>query len=220
MNHTRRRSLLVLLLPVPLTLSMAAAFWAFPRWLGTELGYVSCFLVYWLLWCLAVPSILIGRDGIRSLLSPARPLFDRPNWVAAALWVLVTLVALVMYLPSALQAPGLLLAIAVPVAVANGFLEELLWRGLYLRTFPGSPVVAWVYPAIPFALWHFVPQAVYPADGGPLSLVVATLFLGLAYGYVTWRTHSVWWAGLSHSANGVVALGGAVAPSIYGLLVG
>lgn len=166
-------------------------FLGFAHWFGTELGYVLGFLVYWLFWCLLAPAVLLDRNGLCSLIRPARLLFNRTNWAAALLWLLVVLVALVMYLPDALDAPYLLLVIAIPVATLNGFLEELLWRGLYLRSFPGAPIVAWVYPAIPFALWHFVPQTVIPAEGGALSIFVSTLFLGLVYGYITWRTMCV-----------------------------
>jgi membrane protease YdiL (CAAX protease family) len=220
MALSRWKTVLVLLLPAPLMLSMAAVFRVLTHWLGTDLGYVLGFLVYWVFWCLAIPAVVLGRDSFASLLRPARPLFHRANWAAAALWLLVTLVAIVMYLPAALDASYLLLAIAVPVASLNGFAEELLWRGLYLRTFPEAPIGAWIYPAIPFALWHLVPQMVFSAESGPYSLVVSTVFLGLAYGYITWRTKSVLWAALSHSLSGVIALGGAIAPSIDRLVAG
>jgi len=220
MRRTRHVKLLVLLLPLPLILSMAGVFVLFTQWWGGNLGYVLSFLVYWLIWCLMVPAVLLGRVHLQSLLRPGRPLFARANLGAAALWLVVTIVALIMYLPDALAAPGLLFAIAVPVGTLNGFFEEVLWRGLYLRTFSDAPLMAWVYPAIPFALWHFVPQLTFPAEGGTLSLVLSTLFLGLAYGYVTWKTESVRWAAISHGLSGVIALGGAIAPSIHRMVGG
>jgi membrane protease YdiL (CAAX protease family) len=121
-----------------------------------------------------------------------------------------------MYGGEFLAAPWMLILAAIPLATINGFCEELLWRGLYVRAFPSSPWLGMVFPAAGFALWHFAPQLVYPAEN-MASFVVSTLFLGLAYGFIAYRTGSAKWPAISHSLSGILALSGWLAPSLLAL---
>jgi membrane protease YdiL (CAAX protease family) len=52
---------------------------------------------------------------------------------------------------------------------------------------------------------------VFPAENKP-TFILSTLFLGLAYGYIAYRTGSAFWTAISHSLNGVLALSGMLAP--------
>jgi membrane protease YdiL (CAAX protease family) len=46
----------------------------------------------------------------------------------------------------------------VGIAVINATLEELFWRGVYIRLFPSRLVAGRLYPAAMFALWHLSPN--------------------------------------------------------------
>ncbi len=132
---------------------------------------------------------------------------------------LTTAGALSMYfIPLAAQTPLPLILIGVLVAVINGYCEELLGRGLYVKAFPRQPIWGVVYPAARFALWHVAPQLVYPAPEGVGALVESAFGLGLVYGAVAHQTGAMKWVGLSHSVNGVLAFGGALAPSLLRLV--
>jgi membrane protease YdiL (CAAX protease family) len=107
--------------------------------------------------------------------------------------------------------------IAIPVPTLNGFCEEVLWRGLYVRVFPENIWLAILYPSVGFALWHLVPLSIF-SEGNKYSFVLSTFFLGMVYGYIAYETGSAKWTAISHSLNGMLALGGMITSSIMKLL--
>jgi membrane protease YdiL (CAAX protease family) len=219
MNIASPNKTLFLILPILLILSTAFVFVALSRWLNAELGYVFGFLFYWVIWCFLVPLSILKKEGIASLFREEIPLFQKSNWLPAILLVLIVVVTVVMYPPTGLlAAPAKLLIIAIPVAIINGICEEMLWRGLYVKTFPSNMLLGFVYPSIGFAFWHISPQFVFPAEGGVWPFVVSTFFLGISYGWISYRTGSINWNAISHSIGGILDVGGAIAPSIFALL--
>ena len=218
MNLTPPKRYFLLALPVLLIPSTALVFVSMSQWLGKELGYVLGFLFYFIVWCLAVPLIYLGRHGLLSLFKEETPLFRKENWLLIIFLLLTTFGAAVMYLPSIANAPILLVAIALPVAIISGTCEEILWRGLYTKVFPHRLILGFIYPTIGFAVWHVSPQLVFPSASGIVAFAGSTFFLGLCYGAVAYKTGSIKWTALSHSLNGILALGGALAPSIFRLV--
>ncbi len=197
----------LLALPAALWVSTAGVFWLAAQALGQPAGYLLGFAFYWLFWCLAVPRLLLGPGGWRRLVTDQAPLFSRANWPAALLWVIVTGVAVLMYGQKFVAAPGALILIAIPVALFSGFCEEGLWRGLYVSANPRNPWLGILYPAAGFAVWHLAPQMIYPAANVP-AFILSTLCLGLAYGFIAYRTGSARWTAFSHGLNGILALAG------------
>jgi membrane protease YdiL (CAAX protease family) len=160
----------------------------------------------------------LKREGIVSLFREKNPLFRKSNWLPAVLLVLIVTITVIMYPPSGLLSePVKLLIIAIPVAIINGVCEELLWRSLYVKTFSDNTALGIIYPSIGFALWHISPQLVFPAESGIWPFVCSTFFLGISYGWISYRTSSIKWVALSHSIGGILDLGGAIAPSIVAL---
>ena len=206
----------LLALPFILIPSTVFVFTLLAKRLGKEQGYLLGFIFYWTIWCLIVPLVYLGKDGFLSLFMDKTPLLSGPNWLAAVLWVVITLVSLVMYGKNFVQAPLALILVAIPVATINGLCEELLWRGLYVRIFPDNFWLAVIFPAIGFAIWHLVPLQVF-STGSKTTFVLSTCFLGLAYGFIAYQTGSAKWTAISHSINGILALGGMIAPSILTL---
>jgi hypothetical protein len=202
----------VLLLPVMVWIFTISA-----RWLGPESGYLLGFGFYWLIWCLLVPRLLLGKMEFAAILRDRVPLFSRANWPAALLWLVVTLVAVFIYAGEFIRAPLALILLAIPLATLNGFCEEILWRGLYVRLFPRNPWLGILFPSLGFALWHLAPQVVFPAEN-VIGFVISTFFLALPYGYIAWRTGSARWTAISHSLSGILASGGYLAPAVLALL--
>lgn len=231
------RKFVVLALPLLLLPVMAGVFSLSARWLGAEAGYLLGFGFYWLFWCLLVPRWLLRKAEFATILRDRDPLFALPpnpspngrgayvqrtyriEWGAALLWLLVTLIAVLMYAGDFVRAPLTLILLAAPLATLNGFCEEILWRGLYVRLFPRNPWLAILYPSLGFALWHLAPQAIFPAENVP-GFVISTFFLALPYGVIAYRTGSAKWTALSHSLSGILALSGYLAPSLLALLGG
>jgi membrane protease YdiL (CAAX protease family) len=184
------------------------------QWIEKDVAYLLGFAFYWLFWCLLVPGLVFKKEGLGSLLKDQKPLFTRGNWLAGLLLLIVTATALAMYGRDFIRAPLLMIALAIPLATINGVCEELLWRGLYVRAFPGNPWFGVIVPATGFALWHFAPQTIYPAEN-QLGFTLSTLFLGLAYGFIAYRTGSAKWTAISHSVNGALALAAPLAQVIF-----
>lgn len=220
MKLTTPQKNFLLALPVLLILSTALVFVFASNWLGKEFGYLIGFIFYWFVWCLLVPLFILRREGIGALFKEENPLFQKSNWLPAVLLVTIIVITVIMYPPSRLlSAPVKLLIIAIPVATINGICEELLWRGLYVKAFQGNFVLGVIYPSIGFALWHISPQLVIPAETGIWPFVLSTFFLGISYGWISYRTSSIKWNAISHSIGGILDLGGAIAPSVVALLV-
>jgi len=124
------------------------------------------------------------------------------------LFLITTGVTIWMYWDVFSSASIPLILLAIPGAVINGFCEEALWRGLYIKVFPKDWLSGLLFPSIGFALWHIAPQLVFPSEGGIFPFVLSTLFLGLSYGWIAYRTESARWTAISHSLSAVIAVGG------------
>lgn len=212
-----RRTLFLLAAPLLLGLTTAVVFLGSTDWLGKIPGYLIGFLFYWLAWCLLFPRLVLGKARFRSLLSDRVSLLSRTNWPAALLFLIVTAVTLVMYLSRFVHAAWTLVLLAIPCATIDGLCEELLWRGVYVKSFPENPWMGILFPALGFAVWHLSPQLIFPASGGTFLFIISTFFLGLAYGFIAYRTGSAKWTAISHSLNGILALSGMLAPSLITL---
>jgi membrane protease YdiL (CAAX protease family) len=86
-------------------------------------------------------------------------------------------------------------------SLANGFSEELWFRGLFMKKL--WPLVGFwatvILTSIWFALLHLMSAPVMPAQAIPI-FAVNTLTLGLACGYLTLKTKSIWGAVIIHIA--------------------
>jgi membrane protease YdiL (CAAX protease family) len=218
MNSLELKHFVLLTIPFALIPSTTLVFISLARWLGKEKGYLLGFLFYWIIWCVIVPLLLLGTKDFPSLFMDKTPLFSGPNWLAAVLLAVVTLVTLFMYGKGFIQSPLNLILIAIPVAIINGICEELLWRGLYIKIFPNNLWLAVLFPAIGFALWHLAPRQIF-SEGNKFTFIFSTFILGLAYGWITYRTGSAKWTAVSHSLNGILALGGLLTPNIITLFL-
>ena len=85
-------------------------------------------------------------------------------------------------------------------SLSNSFMEELWWRGLFLRkyqVFLGARG-ALLLTALGWGLMHLI--GTYFAGGQLLAFVAIDILLGLAYGWITQRTDTLWGAVLAHAA--------------------
>jgi membrane protease YdiL (CAAX protease family) len=94
-------------------------------------------------------------------------------------------------------------------ALANSFMEELWFRGLFLRkyqVFLGAAGALWL-TALSWSLFHLVVD--YFAGVQLVMFVAVDVLLGLAYGWITQRTNTLWGAVLAHAAaDAFLMLGG------------
>jgi hypothetical protein len=188
---------LTLAIPLAVPVGMRMLFPLLARRLGARRGYQTGFAVYWS-GCYLVPLALLGRRRVWALLGePARPL-PRPGWLGALALLIPPLGAVGTELVPALrQADPALVTTAGVVAAVNATGEELLWRGLFVATFPQDVVRGWLWPAIGFTVWHLAPASVRPPRQGRLFLVGSAL-IGGGFGWVAWCTRSLRWTLPAH----------------------
>ena len=89
-------------------------------------------------------------------------------------------------------------------SIANGFMEELWFRGLWLATFKQvlGPSAALHVTSVAFCAMHVI---VYWRD--PTAILILTpvwLYMGYAYAMIVRKTGSLWGAVLAHAAADVI----------------
>ena len=206
-----RKGLLVT--PLALLLTTYLAFQGFIARFGFKTGYFAGFVFYWVAWGLLLPLWALGGRGLRTLFQDVRPRLGKPAWLGVVLLTLPPLLAGLTVFPAKVSraTPPVVLA-SFALALVNGTLEEVLWRGVYVRMFSGQVGWGYLYPSLGFALWHLAPQAVHPTamPGGVAAFIAGALFLGLCWGWVAWRTGSIRWTVVSHVLTDFLGLGALV----------
>ena len=193
--------IVLIVAPPFLVLTTYFAFRHAAVWLGPERGYLVGFLFYWIFWCFLLPFLTVGVDGLRGMFQSPQPTFGTPNWLGVLLLLGPPLAMYITGFPGEVEKASLKIVLySALFALANGTLEEILWRGAYISTFPKSWLWAYLYPAIWFGLWHLSPQVIYPSkmSGGPLAFALMSISLGLVWGWVAKTTGSIRWTVIAH----------------------
>jgi hypothetical protein len=83
--------------------------------------------------------------------------------------------------------------IILGVSVINGTIEEIYWRGLYLKVFRQNRYFILIVSPLLFALMHgsFLAIEGIIYEGGALALVGGALFMGLLWSYVSFRSDRI-----------------------------
>jgi len=217
-GKSKNKKYFLLLLPLVLILTTALVFYFSSNFFGSNLSYIIGFSFYYVFWCYGATLALMGRKGFVSLFKEVNPLFSKKNWYLIIIFFMLVLGTVLMYLiPSINEATLNLILLAVPIALVHGVGEEALWRGLYIRTYPKNIILGVIYPSVAFALWHLSPQMVFPAEN-LIAFVGSTLFLGVSYAIIAYKTGSIKWVAFLHVLGSLLALGQPITTSILSLL--
>ncbi len=192
---------LLVLAPLLLLLTTYLVFKAAVMLFGLKPGYLIGFLFYWIIWCLLFPLWLLGKDAVFSMFRQAAEPLGKPKWLGAILLFILPLFTMAYAFPMQLpKATVIIVVLSALIALINATCEEILWRGVYFKVFPGSIWWGYLYPAIWFGLWHYAPQSVLTSSypGGAHSLVFFAVILGLMWGWIAWKTKSICWTTLAH----------------------
>jgi len=205
------RQLALVVMPPVLTASTWWAFHMLTVRVGPTAGYLVGFLFYWLIWCLALPLVLLGRRGVIGAFRNLRFADTRPSLSSGVLLLLPLVLGFGYAFPRAIaEASPTIVVVSAILALVNAPLEELLWRGTYLNIFDESWLLGYAYPAIGFGIWHLAPLSVIPnrAPGGSASFVAVSVSLGLIWGWVALRSKSILWTSVAHILFDFSGLGG------------
>ncbi|MHB2155535.1 CPBP family glutamic-type intramembrane protease [Calditrichota bacterium GD2] len=199
--------------PILILLSTLWSFSFFVRLFGIKRGYLAGFVFYWLGWGFLFPLAVLGGKGLTNLFASltAPPVQLTPS----ALFLLAippVLAGVTVFRKNRARITAEILWLSAGLALLNGALEELLWRGTYLTVFPDRWFWGLLYPAVGFALWHWAPQRVRPSKmpGGVGAFLMGAFFLGLCWGGAAWQTQSILFTIPSHVLTDFLGLGGLI----------
>ncbi len=198
---TPKQKMALLVSPV-LVVLMLFVFQGLALLIGKDLAWYVGLFIYWVVFCITVPVLLIGKEEVLSKFRyRATTLF---NWLIAAIPVIFTLIG-VLFVLDRVERTVAQTFVWIGMAVGNGVFEEILWRGTYADLFPTSKLYGWLWPSFWFSIWHLAPGSL-SQNFSVVMLVGGALFYGLCWGWVSYRTKSILLTSGSHFLSGFVQL--------------
>lgn len=188
-------------------LLIGALFFLVPTLTAWDLraGFLFSLTAYWLFFCLPV----IGWHALRH--NDGRLLSERLAWrnwfVPLLLFAQVFLVSLATFVPNTAMLTSGGMWLAILIALINGPLEELAWRGGFMSAFRDRPILGFWLGWLLFCAWH-LPLGLSHGmifEGGTLVLVGGAAIMGLFWSWIAWRTGSVFYVALAHMLTNVFA---------------
>jgi hypothetical protein len=180
---------------------MFLAYQGFAILLGEDLGWYAGFAIYWPIFCLAIPLLLVGSNQI---IERYKLIKINPKYLLVYLFpVFMTLIGGLFMNNAERDITGLVVWLGM--SVGNGIFEEILWRGVYPTLFPNNKLFGFAWPAIWFSIWHFAPRSL-SQNFQPLTLVSGALMLGIFFGWGAFKTKSLFGASTGHTLSGLLQL--------------
>jgi membrane protease YdiL (CAAX protease family) len=191
----------------PITL---AVFRAATTALGSKWGYLAGLAVYWL-YTLSITWIVAGKEKrylVGILGGEAASRQRLPIGLAALLPV--PAVFLISFLPHIGRLSPATGAVVLLAAVLNGSIEEIYWRGLYLKEYGHSLPVGLGLSTLLFTTWHFslwnAEGIVY--QGGLPALMGGAFVMGLLWSFVSRSVKNIKMCLLAHIIVNICAFTG------------
>jgi uncharacterized protein with FMN-binding domain len=144
-----KKKIAIFALPV-LTITMIGVFQAAKHLLGLKLAWYAGFWIYWPVWCVLYPSLMIGWRKMRDLFKHRN--LTVSGWILMVFPPLMALVGNFLFVQKEQAASGDIVYILI--SFGNGIFEEMLWRGVYTTLFPDRKLWAVIWPSLWFALWR------------------------------------------------------------------
>ncbi len=168
---------------------------------GTVTGWYLGLVTYWILWGAIFPLWLIGMENLKPIIRPQR------LTVKVSVLILIPLILALLYKFITGMDYGKLnfwvLIFYLSTSFGNGFFEEVLWRGVYMKLFPDNIIFRIIWPNIWFALWHYAPGSVSP-NANVLGLIIGSGMFGFYLSFLAKKTGTIWWSILTHIIGGII----------------
>jgi membrane protease YdiL (CAAX protease family) len=206
---TRKQVVLALLAPA-LVLSEIVMFQLFVHLWGDTWGYLLGYVLYWLVWCIPI-SVLFLHKRLAEIFQFPKGVSKKAHWVAFSLVALPAFATGLVVFPAYAPSAGWkVILLALLFAMINAPLEELLWRGVFPAVFPKSLWFGFLYPTLCFGAWHLAPALVKDSGmgGGLPSFVGSALFMGIVWGWYSYRYKTVIPSTVSHLLTNLFAFTG------------
>jgi membrane protease YdiL (CAAX protease family) len=179
-------------LPAVMPVAMRSVFSATTNRFGRRRGYQAGFAIYWAT-CWASAAATIGPRRLIAAFQRNTHSVPAPRALSIAVLAFPAVGAvLTQFLPNVRRAGPRATATAIGVGLTNALAEEVFWRAMPVALFPDDPVRGWLWPAAGFTAWHLVPLRSVRADPGRIAMLLfGAGFIGLGYGWVVFKSHSV-----------------------------
>jgi|GEM_PF-1965361 membrane protease YdiL (CAAX protease family) len=201
--NTGKKQKIAIVAPIILVIFMYPVFQLAAITFGEQTGWHLGLLIYWVIWGIAFPLWVIGWRSIQNLIRPQK--LDKKVLLLVILPLLIALTGKsilgVGYEGASIWASLLLLS----TTFGNGFFEEVLWRGVYLKMFPDNVFYRMIWPSFLFAIWHYAPGSVSP-NTNLIGLMVGAGLFGLYLSYLTKKTNTIWWSIVAHTSGGIIMI--------------
>ncbi len=167
--------------------------------------------LYWFFWCLAFPKWVMGWSSLKKTLAKVSDPFGKPAFPGIIILAIPIILSFVFTEPfegeRALwpESTSLMMLMAIPMSLWNGLLEEILWRGAFIRVFPKKMFWGLIYPAVGFGAWHlgpFLATETWDLTQASILLGGGTLF-GFCWNYIAMKTGSIRYTVFSHILSNV-----------------
>lgn len=170
---------------------------------GNTVGWYLGLLIYWIIWGIAFPFWIIGKESIRKLIRPQKP--DIKVLFFIVFPVVVALIGKFFIGMGYEKANIWILLLLLSTTFGNGFFEEVLWRGVYMKLFPNNNFFRIIWPSFWFAIWHFAPGSV-SSNNNLVGLMVGAGLFGLYLSYIAKKTNTIWWSIVVHILSGIIMI--------------
>ena len=155
--------------------------------------------IYWIIWGAVFPLLIIGKEAIKTLIRPQKP--DKKILLLVAIPLLGAVAGRLIL--GGYEKESVWIALLIfSTPFGNGFFEEVLWRGVYVKLFPNHIFLWMIWPSVWFALWHYVPGSV--SSGNPAGLMIGAGVMGLYLSYLAKKRNTVWWGIVVHIVGGFI----------------
>jgi membrane protease YdiL (CAAX protease family) len=107
--------------------------------------------------------------------------------------------------------------IILAVSIFNGSIEEVYWRGLYIKIFKENRYLILIVSPLLFALMHgsFLAIKGVTYQGGIFALIGGALFMGVLWSYVSLKLESLRYGIAGHILVNVLAFTGLFAENDF-----
>lgn len=170
---------------------------------GSVIGWYLGLVTYWIIWGAVFPLWIIGIKGLIPVIRP-----QRLNIKVIVLILIPLILALIYKFITGMTYEKLnfwILILCISTSFGNGFFEEVLWRGVYMKLFPDNILFRIVWPSIWFALWHYAPGSVSP-NANVLGLIIGAGLFGFYLSFMAKKTGTIWWSIVTHILGGIIMI--------------
>jgi membrane protease YdiL (CAAX protease family) len=196
--QNKKQQIAIAALPM-LVLVMLGVYQADARLFGSGLGWYVGFLFYWPVWCVLYPLWMLGWDGFRGLFRSRR--LRLSEWGLMFFYPAMAFIGTFLFEQRQREISEMILYVFM--SFGNGFFEEILWRGVYIKLFPEDKLWGFLWPTLWFAIWHYAPGSISPWTN-VWVLMGGALGLGACVGWLAMKTDSIRWSMISHTLSGLI----------------